>query len=256
MRRRLTGILAAGLVAIAAGTSGTFAAEAPKLPEQSWSFDGIFGTFDRPALRRGLQVYVEVCANCHSLDLVAYRHLGRVGFSEAEIKVVAASVEVTDGPDDSGEMFERPGLPADFFKAPFPNPQAASAANGGAMPPDLSLITKARKGGANYLHALLVGYREEPPSGFELMDGMNYNAYFPGHQIAMPPPIAEGQVDYADGTAATVEQMSRDVTVFLAWAAEPDLEPRKRLGIKVMLFLIVLTGMLYAVKRRVWSDLH
>ena len=185
MGRGLRGLLAAAAVV---GAASATAATAPSPPAQSWSFDGIFGTFDRPALRRGLQVYREVCSSCHSLNQVAYRHLGRVGFSAEEIRTIASEVDVEDGPDETGEMFERPGRPADFFQAPFPNDEAARSANGGALPPDLSLMTKARKGGADYLHALLVGYREEAPAGFELMDGMYYNDYFAGHQIAMAPP--------------------------------------------------------------------
>ena len=240
-------LLAAGAPAHAAG--------APKPPAQAWSFDGVFGSFDRASLRRGLIVYRNVCAACHSLSLVAYRHLAGVDLSEDEIKAVAESVEVTDGPNDQGEMFQRPGRPADKFKAPFPNANAARAANNGAYPPDLSLMVKARKGGADYLHAVLTGY-QEPPAGFQLMDGMAYNAYFPGQQIAMSPPLSEGSVDYPDGTKATVDQMARDIATFLAWTAEPEMEARKRLGLKVLLFLLVLTGMLFALKRMIWSDLH
>ncbi len=232
-----------------------FAAGAPKPPAQAWSFDGVFGSFDRAALRRGLIVYRQVCSACHSLNLVAYRHLAGIGLSGDEIKAVAESVEVTDGPNDQGEMFQRPGRPSDKFKAPFPNANAARAANNGAYPPDLSLMVKARKGGADYLHALLTGYKE-PPAGVQLMDGMSYNAYFPGHQIAMNAPLAEGSVEYADGTKATVDQLARDVAVFLAWTAEPELEDRKRLGLKVLLFLLVLTGMMFALKRMIWADVH
>ncbi|MBM3564815.1 MAG: cytochrome c1, partial [Alphaproteobacteria bacterium] len=220
-----------------------------------WSFDGPFGTFERASLRRGLIVYRQVCAGCHALSLVAYRHLAGVGFTEDEIKAIAATVEVTDGPNDQGEMFQRPGRPTDKFKAPFPNENAARAANNGAAPPDLSLMVKARKGGADYLYALLTGYKE-PPAGFQLMDGMSYNQYFPGHQIAMSAPISEGSVDYPDGTQPTVEQIAKDITMFMAWTAEPELEVRKRMGLKVLLFLVVLTGMLYAVKRAVWSNIH
>ena len=190
------------------------------------------------------------------MKLVAFRDLQHIGFTEAEVKAVAAQVEVQYGPNDQGEMFKRPGRPADRFPSSFANEQAARAANNGANPPDLSVITKARKGGADYLHAILTGYKAEPPKDVKLMEGMNYNAYFPGQQIAMPPPLNEGQVTYADGTQATVEQMAKDVTTFLAWASEPELEDRKRLGVKVLLFLIVLTGMLFAVKREIWSDVH
>jgi len=173
-----------------------------------------------------------------------------------EIKAIAGEFEVTDGPNDDGDMFTRPARPADRFASPFENVQAARASNNGALPPDLSLITKARKGGGDYIYALLSGYAEEPPADFELADGMYYNKVFPGHQIAMNPPLGDDAVEYTDGTKATTAQMAKDVTTFLVWAAEPEMEERKRLGIKVMLFLIVLTGLLYALKRKIWSDLH
>ncbi len=160
-----------------------------------------------------------------------------------------------DGPNDDGEMFERPGRPSDRFRSPFPNEQAARAANNGALPPDLSVIVKARAGGADYIHALLTGYTD-PPAGVEVMEGMHYNRYFPGHQIAMAPPLNEDQVAFHDGTPATVEQMSRDVATFLAWAAEPELEERRSLGVKILLFLTILGGLAYAVKRKVWADVH
>jgi ubiquinol-cytochrome c reductase cytochrome c1 subunit len=250
-------LIAAGAVIAAIALSApSLAAEGEEeIPSVNWSFNGMFGTFDRGSLKRGFQVYTEVCAACHSLRLLSYRNLGDIGFSTAEVKKIAAAVEVADGPNDEGEMFERPGLPSDRFKSPFPNPIAARVANNGALPPDLSLMVKARRGGADYLHALLTGYKD-PPSEFELGDGMNYNLVFPAHQIAMPPPINEDGVEYADGTKATVEQMSRDVTTFLAWAAEPEMEERKRLGIKVILFLLVLTGLFYALKRKIWADIH
>ncbi len=236
--------------------AGTAFAEVPKPPAQAWSFNGVFGTFDRAALRRGLQVYTELCAACHSLRLVYYRHLQSVGFSEEEVKALAAEFEVEDGPNDDGEMYTRPAAPTDPFASPFPNDQAARAANAGALPPDLSVMTKARKGGEDYLHAVLTGYRDEAPAGVEVMEGLFFNEYFPGQQIAMPPPLADDAVEYADGTEATVQQMSTDVTTFLAWAAEPTMEDRKRLGIKTLLFLLVLTAMLYALKRKIWSDVH
>ena len=247
----LAGVAMAGL----ALSTPVIAAEVPDVPSVNWSFNGLFGTFDRGALQRGFQVYSEVCAACHSLSLLSYRNLQAIGFSEDQVKKIAAEVEIEDGPDDEGEMFERPGRPSDRFKAPFPNSQAARASNGGAMPPDLSLMTKARKNGANYLHALLTGFTD-PPADKEMAEGMSYNVYFSGGQIAMAPPLSEDIVEYEDKTKATVAQMSRDVTTFLAWAAEPELEERKRMGIKVVLFLIVLTGLFYAIKRRVWADLH
>ncbi len=248
-------LLVALLAAAFVTSSPAVAASAPKPTAQAWSFDGIFGTFDRAQVRRGLIVYRQVCSACHSLNLVAYRHLAGIDFNENEIKAIAESVEVTDGPNDQGEMFQRPGRPSDKFKAPFPNDKAARAANNGAYPPDLSLMIKARKGGADYVHAVLTGYTEAP-AGVQLMDGMSYNAYFPGQQIAMGAPLNEGSVEYADGTKATVDQMAKDVAAFLAWTAEPEMEARKRLGLKVLLFLLVLTGMLFALKRMIWSDVH
>jgi ubiquinol-cytochrome c reductase cytochrome c1 subunit len=223
--------------------------------ERSWPHEGLFGSYDRPAAQRGLQVYREVCSACHSLDYIAFHNLTALGFSEEEVRALASEYTVTDGPNDEGEMFERPGQLTDRFPPPYPNEQAARVANGGALPPDLSLITKARADGTNYLYSLLLGYTEAP-AGEEGPEGMYYNLYFPGHWIAMPPPLSEGQVAYADGTEATLEQMSADVTTFLTWAAEPTLEARKQTGLKVMLFLIVLTGLLYATKRKVWAQLY
>ena len=253
MRARLAvAALAAGLaVSAPAG-----AAEAPPPPAQDWSFSGIFGTFDRATLRRGYQVYDEVCSACHGLDLLSYRNLIEIGFSADQVKAIAAEKDVLVGPDAEGEMFERPAKPADRFVSPFPNDNAARFSNNGSLPPDLSLMTKARFGGADYLYALLTGFEEEPPEGVEMFEDMYYNAYFPGHQIAMAPPLDDGMVEYADGTEPTLAEAAHDVSAFLAWAAEPALEERKRLGVKVMLFLLVLTGLLYAVKRKVWRDLH
>ena len=247
--------VALALSAPLAATWTTKEAAAAVAPERNWSFDGIFGTFDRGALQRGFQVYREGCSVCHSLRLLAYRNLAEIGFSEDQVKQIAASVEVTDGPNDEGEMFQRKGRPSDRFVSPFPNPQAARAANNGALPPDLSLIVKARSGGASYIHGILTGYHD-PPEDFKLADGMAYNAVFPGNAIAMPAPLTDDQVEYADGTKATVDRMASDVTTFLTWAASPEMERRKGMGIKVMLFLLVLTGMLYAVKRKVWGDVH
>ena len=226
------------------------------LEHQEWTFDGIFGKFDRAALRRGHQVYQEVCASCHALSLVAYRNLLDIGFSADEAKEVAAEYEVEAAPDSEGVVGLRPARLADRFVAPFANEQAARFSNNGAYPPDLSLMVKARKGGADYLYGLLTGYEEEAPEGVTMTEGMSYNHVFPGRQIAMPLPLYEDSVEYEDGTPASVEQMAKDVTTFLAWTAEPELEERKSLGIKVLLFLLVLTAMLYAVKRRIWSKLH
>ncbi|USG62345.1 cytochrome c1 [Sneathiella marina] len=226
-----------------------------ELKSASWKHGGLFGTYDRAAAQRGLQVYREVCAGCHGLGLVAFRTLADLGFSEEEIKAIAAESEFTDGPDGAGDMFERPGKPFDKFPSPFPNENAARASNGGAYPPDLSLMTKARADGDNYMYSLLTGYADAP-ADVELASGMSYNAYFPGHQIAMPSPLNDDGVEYSDGTPATVDQMAKDVTVFLAWAAEPKLEQRKSIGLKVILFLLILAGLFYAVKRKIWSDLH
>jgi len=250
MRKRAAAASAAALLVLSAGA--VRAVEAVHVPDRSWSFEGLFGTFDRGALQRGFQVYNQVCAGCHSARLLYYRNLQQIGFSEDQAKQIAAQKQVQDGPNDEGEMFERPGTLTDRFVAPFPNEKAARAANNGALPPDLSLIVKARKGGADYLHALLTGYKN-PPAGTELPQGMFYNAYFAGHNIAMPPPLSEGAVEYPGGVNATVDQMAGDVSAFLAWAAEPEMEDRKRIGVKVLLFLLVLTGMLYAVKRKVWA---
>jgi ubiquinol-cytochrome c reductase cytochrome c1 subunit len=226
-----------------------------ELRSMGWPHNGLFGTFDRSAAQRGFQVYREVCSACHGLKYIAFRHLEQIGFNEEQVRALAAEYTVQDGPNDDGEMFERPGVPSDFIPSPYPNEQAARVANGGALPPDLSLITKARADGVDYLFSLLTGY-EDPPEGFALADGMNYNRYFPGHQIAMPMPLSDDQVSYADGSSATIDQMAADVTEFLTWTAEPNLEARKQTGLKVMLFLIVLTALLYAAKRRIWADAH
>lgn len=257
MKNTFSSLVLAAAIALGGIVSGGTDAKAAvaEVPDREWSWEGPFGTFDRAALRRGLQVYREVCSACHSLELVAYRHLQDVGFSEAEVKAIAEQYEVLDGPDDEGEMYLRPGQPADRFVSPFPNDNAARAANGGALPPDLSLMTKARKNGADYLHALLTGYGE-PPADFELLAGMNYNKYFSGQQIAMAPPLGDDYVEYADGTEATLDQIAADLTTFLAWTAEPELEERKRLGVKVIIFLVVFTGFAYALKRKIWSDVH
>lgn len=246
---------AAGLAALVSPGAAFAAAEAPTPPAVDWSFNGIFGTFDQASLQRGFLVYNQVCAGCHAMSLMSYRNLMQMGVSEAAATEIAAQRSVVDGPNDEGEMFERPGRLSDRFVSPFPNEAAARAANGGAYPPDLSLVNKARVGGADYTHGLLIGY-EDPPADVEVPDGMYYNRYFPGHMIAMAPPLFEGAIEYPDGTEATVEQMAHDVSAFLMFAAEPNLEDRKRMGVKVILFLIVLTAMLYAVKRKVWADVH
>ncbi|MBM3487677.1 MAG: cytochrome c1 [Alphaproteobacteria bacterium] len=254
MRRVLAAIVAA--IGLASAAAPAWAAgETPKPPAQRWSFDGLFGTFDRGSLQRGFQVYKEVCAACHALNQIYYRHLTQIGFTEDQVKQIAAEYEVTDGPNDQGEMFTRPARPSDRARRPFANEPAARAANNGAYPVDLSLVVKARFNGPDYLYALMTGYTD-PPANVTLPDGMNYNTYFPGQQIAMAPPLQPDGVTYADGTRATVGQMARDVTMFLSWTSEPEMETRKRMGVKVILFLLVLTGMLYAVKRKVWAAVH
>ena len=243
-------IAAIAPVGLAWGAGGTKHAE-----PQDWHFEGVFGTFDRAQLQRGYLVYKEVCSACHQLKYIQFRHLLDIGFSDEQAKAIASEFEVEDGPDDDGEMFTRAAGLSDDFPAPFANDKAARASNNGALPPNLSLITKARVDGPNYVFALLTGFSDPPPD-VEVAEGMNYNPYFAGSQIGMAPPLSEDAVEYADGTKATVEQMSRDVVVFLSWAAEPSLEDRHRLGLKVMVFLIILTILLYLAKQRVWRDVH
>ena len=244
--------LAIGLFATAPAHA---AGEAIAIPDTKFSFDGVFGTYDRASAQRGFQVYKEVCAACHSLRLLSYRNLRELGLTEAQVEAIAAGYQIVDGPNDEGQMFERAGRPADRFRKPFANDAAARAANNGALPPDLSVMAKARAGGADYLYALLIGY-VDPQAGVTVMDGMHYNKYFPGYQIAMGAPLNPDQVDYADGTKATVEQMARDVSTFLQWAAEPELEQRRALGVKIIIFLTILAGLTYAVKRKVWADVE
>jgi cytochrome c1 len=255
------GAVAASLIAavLAFAAQPAAAAEGAAAPAaQSWSFDGVFGTFDRGALQRGFKIYTESCASCHAMKFLAYRNLGEPGgpeFGEAEVKAIAAEATVQDGPNEDGDMFERPGLPSDRFVSPFPNDNAARAANNGALPPDLSVIAKARAHGPDYLFALLTGYGE-PPAGFELREGMNYNAAFPDHQIAMPQPLSDGAVDYTDGTPTDLRQLARDVTTFLVWAAEPKLEARKRAGFQVMIYLVLLAGLLYFTTKKLWTGVE
>ena len=253
MRRVIAPLVA---VLLASGlTAAAQAAEHVGLMKQAWSFGGVFGTFDRAAAQRGFQVYKEVCASCHSLSLLSYRNLQGIGFSEDEVKAIAAEYKVQDGPNDQGEMFDRPARPSDHFVKPFANEKAARANNNGAFPPDLTLMAKAREGGANYIYSLINGYGDAP-ADVKLMQGMNYNKFFPGQQIAMPPPLQPNQLQYADGTQATLAQEAHDVATFLAWAAEPEMEVRKQTGVKTILFLLVLTVLLYAVKRKVWAAVH
>ena len=223
--------------------------------KNNWSFEGVFGTFDRASLQRGYQVYQEVCSGCHSAQHLSYRNLSEKGgpeFSLEETKAIAAQFEVTDGPNEDGEMFTRPGRLSDKFVSPFPNVKAAAASNGGAYPPDMSVLAKARKGGADYIYSLLMGY-EEAPADYELDDGVYYNKYMSGHRIMMAEPISDGVVEYSDGTETTKAQIAKDVTVFLVWAADPHLEARHRMGFKVFFYLIILLTLVYLSKQKVWS---
>ena len=274
----ISAALTAGFVSFAAAADEGGGHDAPQPPRQKWSFAGMFGKYDRAQLQRGFKVYREVCQNCHGMTLLSFRNLaeaGGPGFSVAQAAAVAAEYKIKDGPNDAGDMFERPGRPADRFPAPFPNENAARAANGGAYPPDMSVIAKARtyergfpwfvfdalpftqyqEHGPDYIHALLTGYAQAP-AGMTMPAGMNYNKFFPGHMIGMPPPLQEGQVTYDDGTKGTIDQYGKDVSAFLAWAAEPHMEARKRIGLQVMAFLILFAGLVYFTKKKVWSSVH
>lgn len=261
-------LLAAIVIATGVATAFFIAAdpeEAHDIAKQYWPFQGVFGKYDQAALQRGFTVYKQVCAGCHSMNLVSYRHLEAIGFDEAKVKEIAAADTVQDGPNDQGEMFERPAKPSDRLKAPFANEQAARAANNGALPPDLSLIAKSRAGkglfgheGADYIYALMTGYGEAPGT-MKMQEGMHYNKAFArgGHQIAMPQPLQDNSVTYENSDLQpTLDQEARDVAQFLSWASEPHLEDRHKYGIRAMLFLLVLTGLAYAAKRKVWSKVH
>ena len=230
-------------------------AEKAEYLKTDWSFKGLFGKFDRGALQRGYQVYTEVCASCHSMKYLSYRNLSEKGgpeFTEQQAKAIAASFDVTDGPNSDGEMFTRPGKLSDKFVMPYENVKAAQAANGGAYPPDMSVLVKARGGGVDYIYSLLQGY-EDPPVGITLDEGVHYNKYMYGNKIKMSNPLSDGLVEYSDGTNATVEQMSKDVTTFLMWTAEPHLETRHQMGFKAILYLIILTILVYFSMKRIWS---
>ena len=266
-------LLAAGLLAGLAGAASAQEAENPLPPMEHWSFSGPLGIYDTAQLQRGYQVYRQVCSNCHAAKFMSFRNLAEPGgpdFSESQVKALAATFKVQDGPDDSGNMYERPGRPSDPFPSPFANEQAARAANGGAYPPDMSTLAKARSfergglwflaepfseyqnEGPDYIHAILNGYRDTP-TDFKLPDGKYYNLYFPGHAISMPPPLSDGLVDYADGSPKTVEQYSEDIAAYLMWMSEPKLDQRKQTGFKAVIFLAMFAGLLYAVKRRIWA---
>jgi ubiquinol-cytochrome c reductase cytochrome c1 subunit len=280
MTTSLKRLVAGALTALLAVAAPAYAAEeTPHPPAEKWTFSGPFGRFDRAQLQRGFQVYREVCSSCHALKYIYFRNLAQPGgpeFSEAQVKALAAEYKVQDGPNDQGEMFERPGRPADRIPWAFANEQAAAAANGGKAPPDLSVMAKARtyergfpwwlidivtmyqEQGPNYITALLLGY-EDPPQGFELPAGGNYNKYYPGHVIAMPNVLNDGQVSYPKGSddqpvvPETKAQYARDITAFLQWAAEPHLEERKRLGFQSIVFLAVFAGLVWYMKKKIWA---
>lgn len=279
MKKFLQGLAALGLV-FAASTASAAAQESTEIPEyplkqpheQSWSFAGPFGIYDKAQLQRGLKIYQQVCSACHSLDMVAFRNLEDLGYSEAQVRTIAAGYQIQDGPDDQGEMFERAGKPSDYFPSPYANVEQAAASHGGAAPPDLSLIAKARgiergfpqfvfdfftqyaEGGPDYIYSLLTGY-EDAPQGVNVPEGGHYNPYFAHSDfIAMPPPLSDGVVPYEDGTPETVDQYSKDISAFLMWASEPHLAARKQTGFTVMIFLIVFGSLVYLTKRKVWAD--
>jgi len=289
MKKILVSLAAAGLVLAGAAaviaqeqepakTEGHSEANPTHFPikepkEMSWSFAGPFGTYDKAQLQRGFQVYKEVCSACHSMHMVAFRTLEDLGYNEAQIKSLAAEYTIHDGPNDDGDMFDRPGKPSDYFPSPFPNEQAAAAGNGGAAPPDMSLLAKARgiergfpqfifdiftqyaESGPDYIHSLLTGYDEQPPAGMVIPEGTHYNPYFnAGVSLKMPKPLSDDQVTYGDGSPQTVEQYSRDVSAFLMWAAEPHMEDRKKTGFRVVIFMLLFGGLMYLTKRKVWAD--
>jgi cytochrome c1 len=282
------GILAAAIFGVALFGAPAMAAEeaagaapsahsAPIPPANDWSFGGFFGKYDQAQLQRGFQVFREVCQNCHSAKKLAFRNLGEPGgpeFSEAQVKALAAEYKIKDGPNDNGDMFERNGRPSDYWPWQFANDNAARVANGGGLPPDMSVLAKARgikrgfpwfvleafpgftyqEQGADYIVALMNGYKDDAPHGQKLDAGQNWNDYFPGNKIMMPKPLNDGQVTYTDGTPQTTAQYAKDVSAFLMWMAEPKLDTRKKTGFRVLFVLFILAGLLYATKKRVWHD--
>ena len=231
------------------------AEESQKLLKQDWSFKGFFGKFDRGSLQRGYQVYAEVCASCHSMKYLSYRNLNEPGgpeFSIEQAKAIASQFELTDGPNDDGEMFTRTAKLSDKFVSPYANNKEAKALNGGAYPPDMSVLVKARKGGADYIYSILLGY-DETPEDIKLDEGVYYNTYMYGNMIKMAKPLSEGLIQYSDGTKATEEQMARDVTTFLSWTADPHLEARHKMGFRAIIYLIIITIFVYFSMKKVWS---
>ncbi|MDA8569448.1 cytochrome c1 [Candidatus Pelagibacter sp.] len=245
-------------VLLLTGTNQVNSAEKVELLKTDWSFKGLLGKFDRGSLQRGYQVYTEVCSSCHSMKYVSYRNLAEEGgpeFTEEQAKAIAANFEVLDGPNNDGEMFTRPAKLSDKFVMPYENVKAAQAANGGAYPPDMSVLAKARSGGVDYIYSVLLGY-EDPPAGVVLDDGVYYNKYMYGNNIKMSQPLSDGLVEYSDGTVASEEQMAKDVTTFLMWAAEPHLESRHKMGFKAILYLIILTILVYFSMKKIWSRIE
>jgi len=239
-------------------TSKSLAENSSELLEVDWSFKSFFGKFDRASLQRGYQVYNEVCSSCHSVKYLSYRNLMEEGgpeFSEAEVKAIASNFEVTDGPNSTGEMFTRPARLSDKFVMPYANDEEAKYANGGAYPPDMSVLVKARKGGADYIYSLLLGY-EDPPTDIKLDDGVYYNKYMYGNKIKMSAPLSDDIVEYSDGTKATTEQMSKDVVNFLMWTAEPHLEQRHKFGFRVIIYLLILSILVYFSMKKIWSRIE
>ena len=233
-------------------------AEKVELMKTDWTFKGLLGKFDRASLQRGYQVYTEVCAACHSMKYISYRNLMEKGgpeFSEAQVKAIAASFDVTDGPNADGEMFSRPARLSDKFPMPYPNEKAAQAANGGAYPPDMSVLAKARKGGVDYLYSVLLGY-EDPPAGITLDEGVYYNKFMYGNKIKMPKVLEDDLIEYSDGTPVTEEQMAKDVVTFLMWSAEPHLETRHKMGFRAIIYLIILTVLVYFSMKKIWSRIE
>ena len=246
------------IIILLAGIYQANSAEKVELLKTDWSFKGLFGKFDRGSLQRGYQVYTEVCASCHSMKYVSYRNLAEPGgpeFTKEQVKAMASNFEVVDGPNSDGEMFTRSAKLSDKFVKPYENVKAAQAANGGAYPPDMSVLAKARSGGVDYIYSLLLGY-EDPPAGVMLDDGVYYNKYMYGNNIKMAEPLSDGLVEYSDGTIASKEQMTKDVTTFLMWAAEPHLESRHRMGFKAILYLIILTILVYFSMKKIWSRIE
>jgi len=253
---RFLGLAAVAALVALSHPAGAVEDDVPPLPKQAWSFNGPFGTYDRASLQRGFQVYNEVCSACHSMKLLSYRNLEQIGLTPAQVKAIAATKTVPGEPNSDGQPTTRPALPSDRFASPFPNDQAARAANNGALPPDQSDLEKAREGGPDYIYALVgLGYVTPPPD-VKVPDGLYYNLYFPGHKIHMPPPLNDGAVTYADGTKATVPQMAKDVTQFLTWASNPEMDVRKHMGVRMVGFFALLACVTYGVKRKIWADVH